>query len=49
MRFADLVEADAAERETAYYGGLLAWIGCHADSEEFAELFGDDIAFRASS
>jgi len=49
MRLADLVGAGAADRETAYYGGLLAWIGCHADSEEFAELFGDDIAFRASS
>ncbi len=49
MRLADLVDADAVERETAYYGGLLAWIGCHADSQEFAELFGDDIAFRAAS
>jgi HD-GYP domain-containing protein (c-di-GMP phosphodiesterase class II) len=49
MKLADLVGADAVERETAYYGGLLAWIGCHADSEEFAELFGNDIEFRAAS
>src|SRR3954452_9540980 len=49
MRLCDLVEADPEERETAYYGGLLAWIGCHADSQEFAELLGDDIAFRAAS
>ena len=49
MRLADLVGADPDDRETAYYGGLLAWIGCHADSQEFAELFGDDIAFRAAS
>ncbi|MDQ1530886.1 MAG: hypothetical protein QOE37_991, partial [Microbacteriaceae bacterium] len=49
MGLADLVGADPIERETAYYGGLLAWIGCHADSQEFAELLGDDIAFRAAS
>jgi len=49
MKLADLVGADPAETETAYYGGLLAWIGCHADSQEFAELFGDDIEFRAAS
>jgi HD-GYP domain-containing protein (c-di-GMP phosphodiesterase class II) len=49
MKLADLVGADAVDRETAYYGGLLAWIGCHADSQEFAELFGNDIEFRAAS
>jgi HD-GYP domain-containing protein (c-di-GMP phosphodiesterase class II) len=49
MRLADLLGADAETRETAYYGGLLAWIGCHADSEEFADLLGDDVAFRAES
>ena len=27
----------------------MAWIGCHADSQEFAELLGDDIEFRAAS
>ena len=41
MGLADLVGADALERDTAYYGGLLAWIGCHADSQEYAELFGE--------
>jgi hypothetical protein len=49
MKLADLVSADAGERETAYYGGLLAWIGCHADSQELAEMFGDDIEFRAAT
>src|ERR1700710_991061 len=49
MRLADLLDADAETRATAYYGGLLAWIGCHADSEEFADLLGDDVAFRAES
>lgn len=49
MRLADAVAAGAEQRETAYYAGLLAWIGCHADSQEFAELLGDDIAFRAAS
>jgi hypothetical protein len=49
MKLADLVGADTVERDTAYYGGLLAWIGCHADSQEFAELLGNDIEFRAAS
>jgi len=49
MRLADLVGASDEDREVAYYGGLLCWIGCHADSEEFAELLGDDVAFRADS
>jgi HD-GYP domain-containing protein (c-di-GMP phosphodiesterase class II)/DNA-binding CsgD family transcriptional regulator len=49
MQIADLVGADATERETAYYGGLLSWIGCHADSQELAEMFGDDIEFRAAT
>ena len=49
MKLADLVGADAVERDTAYYGGVLAWIRRHADSQEFAELFGNDIEFRAAS
>ena len=49
MKVADLVGADTVERDTAYYGGLLAWIGCHADSQEFAQLLGNDIEFRAAS
>jgi HD-GYP domain-containing protein (c-di-GMP phosphodiesterase class II) len=49
MGLADLVGADAVERETAYYGGLLAWIGCHADSQELTEMFGNDIEFRAAT
>lgn len=34
------------ERETVYYTTLLMWIGCHADSQEYARWFGDDIAVR---
>lgn len=49
MHLADAVGADDSDRAAAYYGGLLSWIGCHADSPELAELFGDDIAFRAAS
>jgi hypothetical protein len=49
IKLADLVGADAAQREMAYYAGPLAWIGCHADSQEFAELLGNDIEFRAAS
>lgn len=35
-----------AERPTLYYTGLIAWVGCHADSYELAKWFGDDIALK---
>jgi hypothetical protein len=35
------------ERLVVYYGALLAWVGCHADSYEQARWFGDDISARA--
>jgi HD-GYP domain-containing protein (c-di-GMP phosphodiesterase class II) len=35
------------ERETTYYSGLLAWVGCHVDAYEQAKWFGDDIALKA--
>lgn len=34
------------QRETVYYATLVMWIGCHADSQEYARWFGDDIAVR---
>ncbi len=47
LRIADRAGVGPAARGRIYYANLLAWIGCHADSFELAELFGDDIAFRA--
>ncbi|OCB30901.1 LuxR family transcriptional regulator [Mycobacterium malmoense] len=37
------------ERGTVFYTGLVMWIGCHADSHEYARWFGDDIAMRHDS
>jgi HD-GYP domain-containing protein (c-di-GMP phosphodiesterase class II) len=37
------------ERGTVFYTGLVMWIGCHADSHEYARWFGDDIAVRHDS
>lgn len=37
---------DDAQRTTVFYSTLLMWIGCHADSQEYARWFGDDIAVR---
>jgi HD-GYP domain-containing protein (c-di-GMP phosphodiesterase class II) len=34
------------QRGTVYYATLVMWIGCHADSQEYARWFGDDIAVR---
>jgi HD-GYP domain-containing protein (c-di-GMP phosphodiesterase class II)/DNA-binding CsgD family transcriptional regulator len=36
-------------RNAVYYSNLLTWIGCHADSHELADWFGDDIAFRTDT
>jgi hypothetical protein len=44
---ADLVEADAEDREATYYLGLLSNAYCHADASEQARWFGDDISFKA--
>ena len=48
-RIAERMGLDAQQRATVYYANLLGWIGCHADSHELWELFGDDIAFRADT
>ena len=47
LRLADLVEADAEDREATYYLGLLSNAYCHADASEQARWFGDDISFKA--
>src|SRR4029078_9609210 len=38
-----------AQRDCVYYSTLIMWIGCHADSHEYARWFGDDIAVRHDS
>jgi HD-GYP domain-containing protein (c-di-GMP phosphodiesterase class II) len=38
-----------AQRDCIYYSTLIMWIGCHADSHEYARWFGDDISVRRSS
>lgn len=48
-RLADRCGMDAQARGAVYYGTLIAWIGCHADSPEIAAAFGDDIGFRADT
>lgn len=48
-RLADRLGLDAQQRDCAYYTTLVMWIGCHADSHEYARWFGDDIAVRHDS
>jgi HD-GYP domain-containing protein (c-di-GMP phosphodiesterase class II) len=48
-RIAERMGLDAQQRATMYYANLVGWIGCHADSHELWELFGDDIAWRADT
>src|SRR5919197_5410148 len=47
LRIAESIELDESERAVVYYVGLLAWLGCHADSHEQSAWFGDDIELRA--
>jgi len=49
LRLGERVGLTGAERETAYYSGLLAWVGCHVDAYEQAKWFGDDIALKADA
>ena len=49
LRMAELLELDVAERNVAYYAGLLCWVGCHTDAYEQAKWFGDDIAAKRDS
>lgn len=48
-RLADRLGLSDRERGTVFYTGLVMWIGCHADSHEYARWFGDDIAVRHDS
>lgn len=48
-RLADRIGLDKPGRDCTYYTTLIMWIGCHADSHEYARWFGDDIAVRHDS
>lgn len=48
-RIADRMGLDREQRDGVYYTTLVMWIGCHADSHEFANWFGDDISVRRDS
>ena len=48
-RIADRLGLSTDDRECTYYATLIMWIGCHADSHEYARWFGDDIAVRHDS
>jgi HD-GYP domain-containing protein (c-di-GMP phosphodiesterase class II) len=48
-RLADRLGLTQAQRDCVYYTTLIMWIGCHADSHEYARWFGDDIAVRHDS
>lgn len=45
-RLADRLGLSSAQRATTYCTALIMWIGCNADSQEYARWFGDDIAVR---
>ena len=48
-RLAQRLDLSERQRNTVYYCTLIMWIGCHADSHEYARWFGDDIAVRRSA
>jgi HD domain len=48
-RLADRLGLPRGQRDCIYYATLIMWIGCHADSHEYARWFGDDIAVRRGS
>ncbi|UXA19069.1 HD domain-containing phosphohydrolase [Mycobacterium sp. SMC-4] len=48
-RIADRLGLTRPQRDCVYYTALVMWIGCHADSHEYARWFGDDIAVRRDS
>jgi len=49
FRLASLVGLDEAGRRAAFHTTMVMWIGCHADSHEYALWFGDDIRARHDS
>jgi HD-GYP domain-containing protein (c-di-GMP phosphodiesterase class II) len=48
-RLAERMGLPQVQRDHIYYTTLIMWIGCHADSHEYARWFGDDISVRRSS
>lgn len=49
LRLGDSIGLSGAERETVYYSGLLAWVGCHTDAYEQAKWFGDDALLKSDA
>jgi HD-GYP domain-containing protein (c-di-GMP phosphodiesterase class II) len=49
LRLADRIGADNDDRIATYYTGLLDGVYCHADANEQALWFGDDIAVKADA
>src|SRR6187401_2279120 len=47
MRLGDALGFDTATLHDVYYETLLRYVGCNADVQWFASLFGDELAFRA--
>jgi HD-GYP domain-containing protein (c-di-GMP phosphodiesterase class II) len=45
-KLGDRLGLDGRQRDAVYHTTLIMWIGCHADSHEYARWFGDDIAVR---
>lgn len=48
-RLSDRLDLPRPQRDITYLTTMLLWIGCHVDSREFAQMFGDDIAVRADA
>lgn len=48
-RIADRLGLNRKHRDCVYYTTLIMWMGCHADSHEYARWFGDDISVRHDS
>lgn len=48
-RLADRLGLGRPQRDSTYLTTQLLWLGCHVDSREFAQMFGDDIAVRAEA
>lgn len=49
LRLADRIDATEDDRIATYYTGLLDGVYCHADANEQAMWFGDDIAIKAAT
>ena len=48
-RIADRLGLSQLQRDTTYYTTLIMWIGCHADSHEYARWFGDALTAAVAS